>query len=741
MSIDNLWQDVRYALRSYAKAPSFTLAVLTTLALGIGASTAIFSFVDGILIRPLPLPDPNRLAFVNEVNAQGNPMSVSWPDFLDWRARQHSFDALAISRGEPLTLTGADRPRRLSGRRVTANFFRAIGIQPAMGPGFADADDQAGATLVVIVSDAFWREVLGADPGAIGRSIALDSRPHTVVGVLPRGFQYLRPCDACVTMATLADNKYLLDRGNHQGYTALGRLKPGVTLATADRELQTIPADLRREHPDTNTGVNAHAELLADRVVANVRQTLLVLLGAVGCLLLIACVNVANLLITRGAARDEKICDVHARDEQQAADRAEEHEQRLPYVGDHAIGQQFRVRIDPGVRVRMLAPEVRGNRLQLAIGCGQRNAGLQPPERGVALMIAAIEQVLVIGERRHRDTCVARTEILKTARQHADDGVRATVERDRTADRTWIGAEHLSPECVADDYDQRRAGLVVRVGEPRSHGRLDADRPEEIGGDAPPAQPPRSVGAGERERLSAGNRKRVERMLTRAPVEKVRPRHRHRVALRVHLVDERQAVRIGQRQRPDEDAVHEREDRRRRADAERERRQHGEREGRRLRVGPQRVSHVLPQIVDRHRCSPPCRVLRFGTGRSPPAVPHRQRQRLPPVPPRPGRVVASAQLFEQVAGDGVPARAGWQRAAQQPSREARRRPVRHDGRSFSRRASPCHMRRSTSREARKAVRPAGVTVYKRRAMPSRAGVPATRFQRSSPLFSRRSSDV
>src|SRR5438094_1423213 len=263
MSIDNLWQDVRYALRSYAKAPSFTLAVLTTLALGIGASTAIFSFVDGILIRPLPLPDPNRLAFVNEVNAQGNPMSVSWPDFLDWRARQHSFDALAISRGEPLTLTGADRPRRLSGRRVTVNFFRAIGIQPAMGPGFADADDQAGATLVVIVSDAFWREVLGADPGAIGRSIALDSRPHTVVGVLPRGFQYLRPCDAFVTMATLADNKYLLARGTHQGYTALGRLKPGVTLATADRELQTIAADLRREHPDTNTGVNAHAELLA----------------------------------------------------------------------------------------------------------------------------------------------------------------------------------------------------------------------------------------------------------------------------------------------------------------------------------------------------------------------------------------------------------------------------------------------------------------------------------------------
>src|SRR5207244_2519556 len=193
-----------------------------------------------------------------ELNAQGGMMSVSWPNFLDWRAREHSFEALAVSRGEPLTLTGADRPRRLSGRRATANFFRAVGIQPATGHGFADADDRAGA-----------------DPGAIGRSITLDGRPHTIVGVLPRGFQYLRPHDVFVTMATLADNKYLLERGNHQGYSALGRLKPGVTLEAANRELQAIAADLRREHPDTNSGVSVRAELLADRLVANVRQMLL----------------------------------------------------------------------------------------------------------------------------------------------------------------------------------------------------------------------------------------------------------------------------------------------------------------------------------------------------------------------------------------------------------------------------------------------------------------------------------
>ncbi len=306
MSIDNLWQDLRYAVRLYAKAPSFTLAVLTTLALGIGASTAIFSFVDGILIRPLPLPDPSRLVYINEVNAKGNTMSVSWMNFLDWRAREHSFEALAVSREEPLTLTGTDRPQRLRGRRVTANFFRAVGIQPAMGHGFADADDRPGATPV-IVSDAFWKNVLGADPGVIGRSVTLDSRPFTVVGVLPRGFQYLRPYDAFVTMGPIADNQYLLDRGNHQGYSALARLKPGVTLDAASRELEAIAADIRREHPDTASGVSVRVERLADRVVANVRQMLLVLLGAVGCLLLIACVNVANLLITRGAARQHEL--------------------------------------------------------------------------------------------------------------------------------------------------------------------------------------------------------------------------------------------------------------------------------------------------------------------------------------------------------------------------------------------------------------------------------------------------
>lgn len=307
MSLESVWQDLKYAARSYAKAPSFTAAVLLTLALGIGASTAIFSLVNGILLKPLPLPDPGRLVYANEYGHGGGSISVSWPNFLDWRARAHSYDGLASSREEALTLTGVERAERLSGRRVTGNFFSVIGIQPAIGRGFSDDDDRAGADAAVIVSDEFWRTRLGASADAVGTSLTLDAKPYTIIGVLPAGFRYLRPYDVFVPMGPIADDKYLLDRGNHQGYSAVGRLKPHVTLDAANRELQSIAAALAREHPDTNTGIAVRVEMLSARVVSTIRLTLIVLFGAVGCLLLIACVNVANLLIARGSARQHEM--------------------------------------------------------------------------------------------------------------------------------------------------------------------------------------------------------------------------------------------------------------------------------------------------------------------------------------------------------------------------------------------------------------------------------------------------
>jgi putative ABC transport system permease protein len=307
MLFETVWQDVRYAARSYARTPAFTLAVMTTLALGIGASTAIFSMVNGILLRPLPLPDPDRLVYANEVNPQLQRISTSWLNYQDWRQRARSFEALALSREESLTLTGVDRAERLRGRRATGNFFAALGIAPAAGRSLQDADDNAGAEAVAVVADSFWHSHFAGDPNVLGRQLRLNDRLYTVVGVLPKTFEYLRPYDLFVSVGPSTSSPILLQRGNHNGFYAVGRLKPGVSVEAADRELRGIAAQLEREHPDTNTGISVRAERLADRFVADIRLTLLALLGAVGCLLVIACVNVANLLIARGASRQHEL--------------------------------------------------------------------------------------------------------------------------------------------------------------------------------------------------------------------------------------------------------------------------------------------------------------------------------------------------------------------------------------------------------------------------------------------------
>jgi putative ABC transport system permease protein len=309
MSLDTLLQDLRYAVRSYAKAPSFTLTILTTLALGIGASTAIFSMVNGILLQPLPLPDPDALVYVNEVNVNPTPrtISVAWPNYLDWRARSRSFTALALSREEPVTLTGVDRAQRLRGRRITGNFFAVVGVAPAIGRAFTDEDDKPGASPAAVVSDGFWRTQLGEDSAVIGRPLRLDGTTYTIVGVMPRGFQYLRPYDVFVSMGPISGTGNVTDRGNHNGFAAVGRLKPGATIESADRELRAIASALEREYPNSNSAINVLTDRLANRVVDSVRLTLLVLFGAVGFLLLIACVNVANLLIARGASRQHEL--------------------------------------------------------------------------------------------------------------------------------------------------------------------------------------------------------------------------------------------------------------------------------------------------------------------------------------------------------------------------------------------------------------------------------------------------
>jgi len=307
MWLESLRQDARFALRSWRRSPGFATLVVLTLTLGIGASTAIYSLVYGIVLRPLPYRDPDRLVFLGETQAEGRELSVSWPDFLDWRARQRSFEALALSRTESFTWTGIDRPQRLRARRVTGNLFDVLGVRPLLGQGFTAADDAAGTEAKAIVSHAFWQQRLGADPAALGRTLVLDGRSYAIVGVLPAGFRYLgRAEDLYVPIGLRADNRYFLWRGNHQGYYGVGRLADGVSLAAARTELRDVAARIASENPITNAGIGVHVESLQAQLVSEVRPTLLVLLGAVGCLLLIACVNVANLLVARGAARERE---------------------------------------------------------------------------------------------------------------------------------------------------------------------------------------------------------------------------------------------------------------------------------------------------------------------------------------------------------------------------------------------------------------------------------------------------
>jgi putative ABC transport system permease protein len=305
--MDSLILDLKYTLRSLAKRPSFALVVLATLALGIGAATAIFSVVEGILLRPLPFAEPGRLVFANETDGE-DPMSFAWPNYKDVRDRAKSFESIACHQGNSFSVVGDGQPRRLQGRYVCAPFFEVLGVAMQAGRTFTAADDVLGAPPVAIVSDRFWKADLGGDPAVIGRTLRTSERTFTIVGVLPPGFRFFRPEDIYAPIGPgITEQSGWLDRGNHFGLNAIARLAEGVTLARANEEIQRIAADLRQAYPNTNARSGGQVVLLRDRFVAPVRDTLVALMGAVGFLLLLACVNVANLLVARGAARQHEL--------------------------------------------------------------------------------------------------------------------------------------------------------------------------------------------------------------------------------------------------------------------------------------------------------------------------------------------------------------------------------------------------------------------------------------------------
>ncbi|MFZ0413745.1 MAG: ABC transporter permease, partial [Candidatus Acidiferrales bacterium] len=304
--MNTLLQDIRYGLRTLGKSPGFAAIAVLTLALGIGANTALFSVVNGVLLNPLPYPHSEQLAAVYGTAPGYDHVPIAYPNFLDWQRDNRSFSSIALYHNEDYNYTGAGLAERLSGYMISADFFSTLGVNPILGRTFRPEDDQLGAAPVVILGGGLWQRRFASSPDIVGKSIVLNGTSYTIIGVIPPSFTfYGADRDVYMPIGQWSD-PMLRDRRIVFSSGMMGRLKPGVTVSEAQADLATVAHSLEVTYPDADKGIGALVASMKQDMVGNVRPFLLVLLGAVGFVLLIACVNVANLLLARATGRSRE---------------------------------------------------------------------------------------------------------------------------------------------------------------------------------------------------------------------------------------------------------------------------------------------------------------------------------------------------------------------------------------------------------------------------------------------------
>ncbi len=304
-----LWQDIRFGVRTLVKNPGFTVVALLTLALGIGANTALFSVVNGVLLNPLPYPQPDQLVTIHESKANFATGSISWPNFRDWRDDNQTFSSMAIYRRNSFTMLGTGNAEQVPGMYISSDFFRVLGVQPVIGRTFLKGEDEIGAAQVAIISGGFWKRKFANSPDVLGKNLFLDGKDYTIVGVIPENFDlFLRNSNFMEIYLPIGQwgNNLLTDRGSGIGIHGIGRMKPGVSFAQAKDDMGRVSRNLAVAYPNKNKGIAAALITFKQTTVGDIQPFLLALLAAVGFVLLIACVNVANLLLARSTARSRE---------------------------------------------------------------------------------------------------------------------------------------------------------------------------------------------------------------------------------------------------------------------------------------------------------------------------------------------------------------------------------------------------------------------------------------------------